>query len=90
MRKRLIFWSILGAAIVAPIFLMMNCQGFHEGSMQVASCYVNLAPLRYLADLYYALILFSSFMMLLPLVAYLIGAWCIAAIVANVFDKPED
>ena len=69
--SRLPFYSLF---FIFPALGMMNCQGWNEGSMTSESCLVNTSFLQAYADFYYALVLFSSFMLLIPLVIYIVIA----------------
>jgi hypothetical protein len=69
--SRLPFYSLF---FIFPVLGMMNCQGWNEGSMSSETCLINSSLLQAYADFYYALILFSSFMLLLPLVVYIVIA----------------
>lgn len=59
---------------VFPVLGMMNCQGWNEGSMAVKTCVVNAGFLQAYANFYYALILFSAFFLLIPLIIYIVVA----------------
>ena len=66
---------VLSAAIIlflGPILIMGNCSGWNEGSMKVATCAVDFPLARDFADLFYGIVLFSAFLVGLPILAYLL------------------
>lgn len=66
----------------------MNCQGWFEGSMTSESCLVDTSFLQAYTDIYYALVLFSSFMLLIPLVIYIVVAiWLSETLGRKLADK---
>jgi hypothetical protein len=56
---------------VVPIFGIMNCDGWNEGSMSVKNCLIDGDIFRAYANFYYDLILISAFLLLIPLAAYI-------------------
>lgn len=64
---RIILYSFF---FVLPFLGMNNCQGFNEGSMTVSMCTIDGEIFRSYANFYYALVLFSAFFLLAPLVLY--------------------
>lgn len=75
---------------VLPILAMVNCLGWNEGSMSVSGCVVDFPFARAYADVYYGLLLFSAFMLLMPLgvyVAFVVGLIMLAKRVALVVCK---
>lgn len=72
-RTRIPFYILF---LVCPVLGMMNCQGWNEGSMAVKSCVVNIGLLQVYANFYYALLLISSFALLIPLIIYVaVAVW---------------
>lgn len=62
---------ILFFGFFAPILGMMNCSGWNEGSMTSSSCLLSSGFMIAYADFYYGLMLFSSFMLLVPVLIYI-------------------
>lgn len=71
LQRRLLVLSMAILAWVGPVVIMGSCTGWNEGTMQVASCTVNVWPLPQLANLFYGVVLFSSFMLGIPILVYL-------------------
>ena len=66
---------VLSAAIIlflGPILIMGNCSGWNEGTMKVATCAVDFPLARDFADFFYGIVLFSAFLVGLPILAYLL------------------
>jgi len=66
---------VLSAAIIlflGPILIMGNCSGWNEGSMKVANCAVDFPLARDFADFFYGIVLFSAFLVGLPILVYLL------------------
>jgi uncharacterized membrane protein len=57
-------------AFVLPILGIKNCPGWNEGSMAVHSCIIDGNIFREYADLYYAFLLLSAFLMGIPVIIY--------------------
>ena len=57
---------------VLPVLVMGSCEGWNAGNMETQSCAIDLWVVRKYADIYYAFVMFSSFMLALPILAYLI------------------
>ena len=49
---------------------MGSCEGWNAGNMASQNCSIDLWIVYAIADFYYAFIMFSSFALLLPVVAY--------------------
>ena len=74
LQRRLLVASVAVMFFLAPLVIMGNCSGWNEGSMQVASCAIDVAPLPALASMLYGLVLLSAFMAGLPILAYIVVA----------------
>jgi len=82
LQRRLLVASVAAIFLLGPVAIMGNCSGWNEGSMQVASCVVDVAPLRHLADLLYGWVLLSAFLLGLPILVYVGVALAITRVVA--------
>lgn len=67
MNKKIFTWSVgclfVVVLFVLPILAMASCEDWNAGSMQSEACIINLPLVRSYADFYYALMLFSSFVL---------------------------
>lgn len=59
------------ARVGVPALAMFNCTGWHEGSMAVSACAVDLEFLRDMANGAYAVVMIATFMGGVPVVIYL-------------------
>lgn len=78
--RRLTLLGFVGMFVVAPIWGMMNCDGWNEGSGKVTGCDVDTPFLRAYAEGYYAFMLVSSFTAGVPILIYLALVWAGAQI----------
>jgi len=69
-KRKVLAFFIYFVGLVLPVLAMLNCSGWDEGSMQVQSCVIDSDFIRAYANFYYALLLFSAFMVLIPLIIY--------------------
>ncbi len=76
-------------AFVLPILGMMNCSGWDEGSMTVSSCIIDGIICRGYANFYYALLLFSSFALLIPVGIYAGIVIFFTKLISKRIDKTE-
>jgi hypothetical protein len=59
-------------AFVLPILGVMNCDGWNAGSMAVATCAIDNGLFRSYANLYMAFLFFSSFLVFIPVLIYIV------------------
>jgi hypothetical protein len=79
-QRRLVILAVALLLFLGPIVTMMNCSGWNEGSMKVARCAVDFPLARSLADTFYGIVLFSAFILGLPILAY-VGV-CVVLLIA--------
>lgn len=60
-------------AFVFPILVMMSCSGFNSGNMAVQHCTIDLPIIKSIAGFYYRWLLISSYVLLIPIFAYITG-----------------
>lgn len=85
-RKALRRWTMLASFllfVVAPIWGMMNCEGWNEGKGRVMGCEIDTPFLRAYAEGYYVFMLVSSFTAGVPILIYLALVWAGAQIVGR-------
>lgn len=85
-RKALRRWTMLVfflLFVVAPIWGMMNCEGWNEGTMAVTVCDVDTPFLRGYAEAYLGFVLMAAFMGGIPIAIYLAVIWILAQIVGH-------
>jgi len=70
-QRRLVILSATLLLLLGPIALMGNCSGWNEGSMKVATCAIDLPLARELANMLYGVVLFSAFLLGIPILFYL-------------------
>lgn len=70
-QRRLVVLSGALVLLLGPIVLMGNCSGWNEGSMKVAACTVDFPLARDLANMLYGVVLFSAFLLGIPILFYL-------------------
>ena len=85
--SRLPFYSLF---FVFPVLGMMNCNGWNEGSMTAQKCLIDSSFLHAYADFYYALILFSAFSLLIPLLSYVAIAIALSEILGRKLNSWYD
>lgn len=61
-----------------PIFSILTCSGWNEGSMSVNHCLIDCQIMEEFANLIYGILLISAFLGLIPIFLYI---WIIKAIV---------
>lgn len=81
---RIVSYSIL---FVLPYLGMTNCEGWNEGSMEVACCTIDSKILRAYADFYFSFIVLSSFMLLIPVVVYILTGIGITEVIVRITEK---
>ena len=67
--SRIPFYALF---FIFPVLGMMNCDGWNEGSGVVESCVIDIGLLRSYANFYFMFITMSSFMLLLPVLVYIL------------------
>jgi hypothetical protein len=81
---RIVFYFIL---FVLPYLGMTNCEGWNEGTMEVASCTFDSDIFRAYAYLYFSFIVLSSFMLLIPVIGYILVGILITEVIARNVGK---
>lgn len=75
--QKIIYLIFLGI----PIFSILTCSGWNEGSMSVSHCLINCQIMEEFANLMYGTLLISAFLAGIPIFIYI---WIIKSI-ANLF-----
>lgn len=70
-KRKILALCIYFIGLILPILGVLNCSGWDEGSMQVQSCYIDSEFIRSYANFYYALLIYSAFIMLIPIIIYI-------------------
>ena len=69
---------------------MNSCEGWNAGNMETQSCATDFWFIRLYADFYYTFIMFSSFMLLLPVLSYIILCLVLTEILGRKLRKTID
>lgn len=90
MRKKvLIVITAFFIGIVLPILGMYNCSGFNTGTMSVQSCIIDNALLRSYANFYSGWVIMSSYVLFVPIFAYIVGLVVATNYIAKRFFNVE-
>jgi hypothetical protein len=84
---RLPFYALF---FILPILGMMNCEGWNEGSGTAKSCLIDAPILHSYADIYYLLITMSAFMLLIPLMVYVIFGFFVSEVLGRLVQMYVD
>ena len=67
--SRLPFYFVF---FILPVLVMSSCEGWNTGTMTTQRCAVDLAIVRSYADGYYTFVTFSSFLLAIPILVYIL------------------